>query len=117
VTPEETGLLLATCAAYDQRTTGDADTAAWFEALTDVNYADAKAVVVAHYREPGPRITVGEISAGARKMMRARISAIQEDPPEACADDPAVYLDWLRGVRRQAALPAPALRALTGGAR
>jgi hypothetical protein len=117
VTPEETGLLLATCAAYDQRTTGDADTAAWFEALADVSYADAKAVVVAWYRNPGPRITVGEISTGARKLMRARIAEVREDPPKACADDPAAYLDWLRGVRQKAALPAPALRALPGGAR
>jgi hypothetical protein len=54
VTPSETAELLARCAAFDRRTTGDADVAAWHQIVGDLDLQDCVAAVVEHYRQPAP---------------------------------------------------------------
>lgn len=62
----DTAKLLAFCAAYDQRTIGDADVLAWHEALEspwvpNIDLDEAQSAVVAHYRETPQRITVADV--------------------------------------------------------
>jgi hypothetical protein len=61
VTRSEVATLLAKCAAYDRRTIGDADVAAWFDALVDVPFADASAAVTEHYTRTSVWIGVAEV--------------------------------------------------------
>ena len=66
MTRSETAKLLAFCAAYDQRTIGDADVLAWDEALDspwvpNIDLDEAQEAVVAHYRETPQRITVADV--------------------------------------------------------
>src|SRR5438270_8760139 len=50
VNAEQAGQVLAKCASYDRRKTGDAETIAWYQVLGDLAYDDCIAAVVAHYR-------------------------------------------------------------------
>lgn len=66
MTKSETAVLLAYCAAYDQRTIGDADVLAWHEALEspwvpNIGLDEAQEAVVAHYRETSQRINVADV--------------------------------------------------------
>ena len=66
MTRSETAALLAFCAAYDQRTIGEADVLAWHEALDspwvpNIDIDEAQAAVIAHYRETPQRITVADV--------------------------------------------------------
>lgn len=51
MTPDETARVLAKCAAYDRRTIGRADVAAWSEALADLAVDDCLTAVAAWYSE------------------------------------------------------------------
>jgi hypothetical protein len=62
----DTAKLLAFCAAYDQRTIGEADVLAWSEALDSpwvpgIDLDEAREAVVAWYRETAQRITVADV--------------------------------------------------------
>ena len=66
MTRSETAKLLAFCAAYDQRTIGEADVLAWAEALEspwvpNIDLDEAQAAVVAHYRETTQRVNVADV--------------------------------------------------------
>ena len=66
ITRSETAKLLAFCAAYDQRTIGEADVEAWYEALDcpwvpNVDLEEAQAVIISHYRETSQRITPADV--------------------------------------------------------
>ena len=66
MTRSETAALLAFCAAYDQRTIGEADVLAWNEALEcpwvpNIDIDEAQAAVIAHYRETPQRITPADV--------------------------------------------------------
>ena len=66
MTRSETARLLAFCAAYDQRTIGEADVLAWAEALDspwvpNIDLDEAQAAVIAHYRETAQRINVADV--------------------------------------------------------
>lgn len=50
MTPSETAKVLAAAAAFDRRTVGTADVAAWHSALGALDYADARDAVTRHYR-------------------------------------------------------------------
>jgi len=56
VSPAETAKVLAAAAAFDQRTVGTADVAAWHSALGELDYADARDAVTRHYRTTADRI-------------------------------------------------------------
>ena len=66
MTRSEIAKLLAFCAAYDQRTIGDADVLAWDEALDspwvpNIDLDEAQEAVVTHYRETTQRISVADV--------------------------------------------------------
>jgi hypothetical protein len=66
MTRSEAAKLLAFCAAYDQRTIGEADVLAWTEALEspwvpNIDLDEAQQAVVAHYQETTQRVGVADI--------------------------------------------------------
>lgn len=72
MTPAETAAVLAKAAAYDRRTVGRADVAAWHEALADVDMPDALAAVTAHYRDSTDWLQPAHIRQRVRDARRAR---------------------------------------------
>jgi hypothetical protein len=64
----EVALLLATIAAYDQRTIGDADVLAWHAAAQYAKWDTdgARQAVVAYYAESRTRIMPADVTAGIR---------------------------------------------------
>lgn len=72
MTPDETATVLAKCAAFDQRTVGRADVAAWTEALDDVPVADALAAVTRWYRTSRERVWPSDIRQLAAAVSRER---------------------------------------------
>jgi hypothetical protein len=67
MTPEETGQLLGTCAAYDRRTVGEADVIAWFRVLGDLPYTGCEAAVIAHYTDSSDWIMPADIRRRVRQ--------------------------------------------------
>lgn len=96
----ETALLLAMCAAYDQRTIGETDVSAWQAALHDIDLGDARAAVVAWYQRTRDRIAVSDVRGGVRQLRTARLqhvgAGLEEAVPDADPDDVDAYLAALR---------------------
>ena len=66
ITKSDTAKLLALCAAYDQRTIGEADVEAWHESLDcpwvpNIDLEEAHAAVISHYRETQQRIAPADV--------------------------------------------------------
>lgn len=101
----QTAALLAMCAAYDQRTIGETDVAAWHAALDDINAEDARRAVIGHYREQTQRIMPADIRRGVRRVRDARLTAASpaQPPPGLDPDDVASYRRWLADERRRTA--------------
>lgn len=97
---EETGRVLAKCASYDRRKTGDAETIAWFQAIGDLAYSDCIAAVIAHYRETTDWCMPAHIR---NRVKEARAQRIQDadipPPPPELLDDPTA---WRAAVRAAA---------------
>lgn len=92
MTIEEVIDLLATAAAYDRRTVGEADVVAWHRAVADLDFLDAQDAVVGHYTETTDwlmpahvRKRVKDIRAG--RLNRQPIPA----PPAELTDMPSAY--------------------------
>lgn len=75
MTPGDVARLLAKAAAFDQRTVGAADVAAWHEALADLPAADAMDAVTAHYREHEHRLMPAQVRRLALDLARRRAGA------------------------------------------
>lgn len=56
MTPAEVARVLAKASAYDQRTIGEADVAAWHEILGRYDFQDALGAVARHYTETHERL-------------------------------------------------------------
>lgn len=111
MTPDETATVLAKCAAYDQRTVGRSDVAAWHEVLGDIEYADALYAVGAHYRQTTDRAMPANIRQHAKVARDERHRFARRAEPLALAsafeDDPDRNARIARGVTvARAALPA-----------
>lgn len=61
VTPAEVARVLAKAAAFDQRTVGAADVAAWHEILAPYDLADALEAITRHYRNSTDRVMPAEL--------------------------------------------------------
>jgi hypothetical protein len=84
---DETRELLKLITAYDLRTTGPADIAAWFAAVGDLDLDDCQSAVVLHYRDMEDRIMpkhIRERVAGAAADRHPSAKAI---PPIHRASD------------------------------
>jgi len=78
VKPAEVAKLLAKCAAYDQRTVGEADVLAWHEILARVDLADAFEAVRRHYAESRERVMPADILRLSRQIREERNRATAE---------------------------------------
>jgi hypothetical protein len=111
--------LLSVAAAYDQRTVGNADIAAWTLALGDLDFGRARDAVVAHYREQTRRIMPADIRQHARAATRqpvpfGELPAADGQPPNEDylkARDQAIEAARLRHERAMAPAPDPGDRA------
>lgn len=70
--PGDAARVLAKAAAFDQRTIGEADIAAWYEALADLDAADALAAVTRHYAESDKRLMPVHVRTHALDIRRDR---------------------------------------------
>lgn len=61
MTFEDTASVLGKCAAYDQRTVGEADVLAWHEVIGHLDRESCLAAVTAHYREHSHRAMPADI--------------------------------------------------------
>lgn len=126
VTAVEAVALLAFASGHDHRKRDDDTAAAWAEALADINYEDARSVILNHYRTSTDWLMVAHIVNGVRALESARIAAAPNldelEPPESVTSLPdgdqftAAYLAWrkeqARRVRRGLPLqvgPSPVL--------
>jgi hypothetical protein len=81
ITKGDAARILSKCAAYDQRTIGDADVAAWHEALNLANppitAADALTAIAAWHAESvdDRRIRIAHIIQGAQRIAYRRAGA------------------------------------------
>jgi hypothetical protein len=97
----ETATLLAKCAAYDRRTIGEADIAAWHDALANIPFTDASAAVTEHYTRTSQWIGVADVRDGVRRIRAARLRRADTAPPPAVdPDDVPAYLNAYRAQRR-----------------
>lgn len=99
----ETIALLALIAAYDQRTVGQADVAAWHAIAVECGWTFtlARRAVLEHHKRGGdrPRIKPGHITDaldGARALIRRQVFQRDLVPPKELADDPRAELAWRR---------------------
>jgi len=87
MTPADTARVLAKAAAFDQRTIGRSDIAAWHEALCDIATSDALDAVTVHYRATRERIFPADVRriAVAKRNERHERAAIA--PPSGVATE------------------------------
>jgi len=81
----ETATLLAFCAAFDQRTIGDADVLAWTEALSspwvpNMGLEEAQEAVIEHYRATSARIAPADV---LKRVKDTRAVAMSQLAPKA----------------------------------
>lgn len=92
MTTEEVIDLLSTVAAFDRRTVGEADVIAWSAAVGDLNFGDAREVVVQHYRTSRDWLMPSDIRTGVKKIRDARLAkAPMPAPDPALTDRPKDY--------------------------
>lgn len=110
VTAPESVALLALASGFDNRKPDRETARAWTEALADVNYDDARTVIVSHYRESTDWIMPGHVVAGVRAIEAARVAAAPNlyelEPPRSVTDldgaeFDAAYMDWLQESARR----------------
>lgn len=70
--PAEIAKLLSLAAAYDRRTIGKTDIAAWHRALERFDYDDAAEAVVEHYEHHTEQVMPAHVSAYCRKRGNER---------------------------------------------
>lgn len=74
MTPADTARLLAACAAYDRRTVGEMDIAAWHKAIGHLDYTDALEAVAQHYANSREWIMPADVHAGVLTIRNERAS-------------------------------------------
>jgi hypothetical protein len=95
--PSDAALLLAFCAAFDQRTVGEADARAWSEALGLIKVDDAREAVVGHYRDETRRVMPADVIKRVRSIRAARINGrTPPTPPSELAEFPQAETRWKR---------------------
>jgi hypothetical protein len=113
MTPADTARVLAKAAAFDQRTIGAADVAAWHEAIGDLDAADALAAVTRHFQQTEQRIMpshirrlTAEIARERRKALReaAELRALESEQTERRTDRSSEIAAFVQQIRD--ALPA-----------
>lgn len=92
MTDDEVRELLSVAAGYDSRETGDADVAAWAQALDDprapnIGLEEAVDAVIVHYRDNTDRIMPAHVLTYVKTQRRANMARLMPAHPA----DPAAY--------------------------
>ncbi len=82
MTPAEVARVLAKASAYDQRTIGETDVAAWHEILGRYDYADALSAVARHYAETRERLMPADLIKQIKAVREERRRLEQQARPE-----------------------------------
>ncbi|QBI56853.1 hypothetical protein [Streptomonospora litoralis] len=94
----EVSLLLATAAAYDRRTSGDADVKSWHAAIGDLDsFDDANQAVIDHYAFSTEWLKPAHVRAGVRRIRAARLANVDRALPAADPD----ARDYTQALREQ----------------
>lgn len=101
MTLEETIDLLGVAAAFDQRNIGKADSVAWHAALCDLDFADAQAAVISHYRESRDRVMPADVWGRVKAMRRARLAREVMPAPDIDPDSPVRYRAAFTGMLKR----------------
>lgn len=103
MTLDETIDLLAVATAFDRRTVGEGDAVAWYAALGDLDFADSRQAVIAHYRERREWIMPADVRTRVKAIREARLDEGEKflDPPSGL-DGPS-YQQWLINARKRIA--------------
>lgn len=97
MTKAQVARLLAVCAAFDQRTSGEEDDVAWLAAIGDLDFAEARDAVIGYYQENRERIMPSDIRQRVRDVHNARLAAVGDiEIPEELADKPIEARNWLQ---------------------
>lgn len=114
--PEAIGDVLAVAAAFDNRTVGIADSAAWFRVIGHLDQHEAEEAIIAHYSQTNDRIMPQDVLSRVSKLRALRIAhAGPESVPDADPDDVLAYQQALREGRfrvASGAAPRPVRQAI-----
>ncbi|MEO3860921.1 hypothetical protein [Acrocarpospora sp. B8E8] len=108
--------ILTCAAAYDRRTIGETDIAAWRLAIGDLPFADAQTAVVEHYTDSTDWLMPAHIRTRVKRTRELRLAArpIPAPAPELTHDQAAYQQQFNAIVKRladgmdpQRAIPAP----------
>lgn len=113
MTFDEVGDLLGDAAAFDLRTVGPSDIAAWHRVIGHLDPREARAAVARHYTDTSDRIMPKDVLRLVTDIRRARLTttagttaaAILADIPDADPNDVRAYLAALRENRTRQADP------------
>lgn len=96
MTPSETAELLTLMAAYDRRTIGAADVAAWHREVGPHTLADCQDAVIAHYGSSREWVMPADVLDGVRALRADRLRMAGDPPiPPVDGDDVPTYLAWI----------------------
>jgi hypothetical protein len=114
MTRDEVIDVLTCAAAYDRRTIGDTDIAAWTLAIGDLHFPDAQAAVVEHYTETTEWLMPAHVRRLVKRARELRLAArpIPGPPPELTDDERAYKATLDANIKRiadQAEIPRHAL--------
>jgi hypothetical protein len=95
----QTALALGMAAAIDRRTVGEADVAAWYATLGDLDYDDVQAAIAGHYQATREWLMPSDIRAWVAAVRRERVEKVIgidpiPAPPRELDDDPAAGVRW-----------------------
>lgn len=85
----DTNKVLAKMAAYDRRTVGIADVAAWHEIIGDLDYDDCLTAVRDHYTESREWCMPADVAERVKAIRRDRLAAAGSLIPNETGDDVA----------------------------
>lgn len=93
---DETGALLAVISAADKRRMfDDLDVTTWFHLLHDLQFADARDAVLAHYRDSSLSVMPAEVRDRVWKVRaQRRASVVQPHPPFDPDTEQALCREW-----------------------
>lgn len=94
MSPAEIIDLLSLAAAYDQRTVGQGDVAAWHQALYKLDLDEAQAAVVAHYQGNRERIMPADVWNRCRPPSSRLPSAVPLPARSEPADPQRWHHEW-----------------------
>lgn len=93
---DQVGKILATAAAFDNRTVGTADVIAWCRVIGHLAPGEAEDAVIAHYGESTDRVMPGHILTRVKKIHADRLGRTPDALPDADPDDVRAWLTALR---------------------